>query len=209
MMRGAVRVGIATSLLIAGSAPARAAELQARGPAECPDGMELAFRVERNAQVTLALAPAVRFDVAMERAAAGYVAHVRMTGAGAHETKERLLSGASCAELGDAIVVAVTLALGAVEPAPATPAPSEAPASARELAPSAQAVSADAPPLPSASDGSSGGLRPSLSLSALVDVGSLPAAGAGAALQAGVGWGRFELRALGLLLLWRSDRGWW
>ncbi|HEU4583600.1 MAG TPA: hypothetical protein VFS67_35320 [Polyangiaceae bacterium] len=197
-MRGAVRVGIWASLLIGWNTSARAAELQARGPAECPEGAELAFRVERNAQVALALAPPVTFDVAMERAAAGYVARVRVSGGGADETKERVLSAADCAELSDAIVVAVTLALGAVEPVRA--APSEAPAAVSELAPAAQGVSADEAPATGSSQRASGGLRPSLSLSALIDAGSLPAPAAGAALQASVAWGRFELRALGLLL---------
>jgi hypothetical protein len=121
-----------------------------------------------------------------------------MTGAGADQSKERVLSGSDCTELSDAVVVAVTLALGAAQPV-AQPA-SEAPPPGRELPVAPRAGGVDEPPAPLASEPSSSGLRPSLALSAVLDVGSLPAPGAGAALQASVAWGRFELRALGLLL---------
>lgn len=197
-MRGAVRIGIWGCLSLSlCAASVRAAELQARGPAECPDGVELAFRVERNAKVALALAPPVKFEIEMDRAAPGYVARVRMTGASAQETKERVLSGADCSQLSDAIVVAVTLALGAVEPQPEPG--HEAPEAVAAPPVAARAPSVDATPAPSVSDPSSAP-RPSLSLSALLDVGSLPAPSPGAALQASVAWGRFELRAVGLLL---------
>jgi hypothetical protein len=199
-MRGAVRVGILGCLsLWLGAASALAAELRARGPAECPDGVELAFRVERNAKVALPLAPPVMFDVEMERAATGYVAHIQMTGAGADQTKERVLSGADCGQLSDAIVVAITLALGAAEPIPTPP---SAPEAAAPLVAGAASHPAgvDEAPAPFASETPSNALRPFLSLSALIDVGSLPAPGAGAALQASVAWGRFEVRAQGLLL---------
>ena len=198
-MRAAVRAGVWACLFIGWNAPARAAELRARGPAECPDGVELAFQVERNAKLALALAPPVKFDVDMERAANGYVAHIHMSGARTDETKERMLSGADCNQLGDAIVVAVTLALGAAEPAPAE-ARSEPPAPVGESPAAAPAARVDQAPALRANEPSPSGLQPSLALSALLDVGSLPAPGAGVALQAGVAWGRFELRAEALML---------
>ena len=200
-MRGAVRVGIwgCLSLWLC-AASALAAELQARGPTECPDGVELAFRVERNAKVALSLAPPVKFEIEMARATAGYVAHIHMSGAGADQTKERVLSGTDCAELGDAIVVAITLALGAAEPAAAPEPAREAPAPVAAAPEAPRGVSVDQAPAPLASEATSNALRPSLSLSALLDVGSLPAPGAGAALQASIAWGRFEVRAQGLLL---------
>lgn len=220
-MRGAGRAGVWSNLVLGSvlgvfstSARAGAAEIEARGPAECPDGGELAFRVERNAKLSLERAPAVQFEIEMTRAAEAYVAHVKMTDASASQTKERVLQGTDCNQLGDAIVVAITLALGeaeAVEPGsramPAGAAESSgAPQTTSQVAPEANVpdrseapLSSDAGATPPAHERAPS-LRPSLSVAVLGDLGSLPAPGVGAEIGAELDWGRIELRAFGLLL---------
>jgi hypothetical protein len=206
-MRSAVLLGIAGSLSL-GSAVATGAEIEAHGPPQCPDGMELGFRVERNVKVPLAQAPPVHFVVQMEHGAPGYVARISATGAASNEAKERVLSAADCSQLADAVVVAITLALGASGPVPEQPAgtePTRSPGPPTPRAAAAEAVSAepngaDTGAAAPEKDPKSNALRPSLSLSILADAGSLPAPGLGVALGAELGWGRLELRALGTML---------
>lgn len=212
-MRSAVLLGIAGSLLL-GTGVAAAAELEAHGPAECPDGVELGFRVERNVKVPLAQAPPVHFVVQMENGSPGYVARISATGAAGKETKERVLSGADCSQLADAVVVAITLALGASAPvteqpgsgeptrsqsSPDPPAPTSMGPASTEPA-RTEPSGADTGGAPATNEAKSSALRPSLSVSVLADAGSLPAPGLGMALGAQLGWGRLELRALGTML---------
>jgi hypothetical protein len=182
---------------------ARAAEIVAQGPSECPDSAELGFRVERNVGVPLARAPAVKFVVEMQRSAGTYAARLSATGDGDTEAKERALTGADCGELADAVVVAITLALGeaAAAPAPAAPPIETAPAlpvAARASEVASNVAVSDAPQTsePAHADG----LRPSLSLGVLVDAGSLPDPGLGAAIGVALSWERVQLRALGTIL---------
>src|SRR5689334_847985 len=127
---------------------ARAAEIEATGPAECPDSAELGFRVERNVGVSLAQAPAVKFVVAMQRTTGAYAARLSATGEGDTQPKERALGGADCGELADAVVVAMTLALGEAAPAPAA----AAPPAAAELSPAVEARASEAAPNAAAPD---------------------------------------------------------
>lgn len=200
--------------LPSGSSPfavtaASAAELQTQGPAGCPDSTELGFRVERNLGVPLAQAPAVKFVVEMVRAAGIYRAQLRATSEGGAEGKQRTLTGASCSELADAVVVAMTLALGA-----ASAASSEAPSSelldeapAHETSPVATTRRSAAAPsdvtageAPLEPEQAAHRLQPSLSLGALLDAGSLPDPGLGAVFGVTLGWQRLQLRALATLL---------
>jgi hypothetical protein len=194
-MRGAV-LYISACLLL-GAASASAAEIEARGPRECPDTGELSFRVERSVNSSLVEAPAVKFVIDMNRSAAGYVAHVALVGPGDSEAKERVLTGADCNQLADAIVVAVTLALGASR-TPAVEVARQEPASSPSEAVPLPAVDEAGAALESAAPSRS--LRPALSLSLLVDAGSLPAPALGAALGAELSWEHFQLRALGSIL---------
>jgi len=121
-----------------------------------------------------------------------------------------VLTGADCKQLADAIVVAVTLALGASAPPalegtqqkatqqPATPA-TQQPAAQQENK-GIPIAAGDAGEAAVESAPTSRRLRPSLSLSLLVDSGSLPAPGLGAALGAELSWESFQLRALGGVL---------
>jgi len=197
------------SLLVVGSA--RAAEVVAQGPSECPDADELGFRLERGVGLPLAQAPAMRFAVEMERTAGGYAARLTVAGQGEEQGKERSLTGADCEELADAVVVAMTLALG-VGPVPEASAPAEVsagsaadvveaghgPSSAAGVVPPAAPAAADAGDDRTEEEG--GALRPAISVAALVDVGSLPAPSFGAAFGAELGWQRLQLRALGTIL---------
>lgn len=216
-MRGARVAGLLgfVGCALSGGAPlaitaARAAELEARGPSECPDSAELGFRVERNVGVPLAQAPAVKFVVEMRHAANTYAARLVVSGASATESKQRELSAASCGELADAVVVAMTLALGAAaQPAAAatgathsaepvaTPPLQTAPSSAPAVAAAPVSDAAVAEPTEEAA---ASPLRPALSLAVLGDVGSLPAPALGAALGVQLSWQRLQLRALGTLL---------
>src|SRR5689334_19256078 len=68
---------------------ADAAELAARGPAECPDAEELSFRVERHIGVELDAAAPLRFDVTFERAGAGYSAQIDVSAQAADAAPQR------------------------------------------------------------------------------------------------------------------------
>jgi hypothetical protein len=193
---------------LSGSAPlllaaASAAEVEAKGPAECPDSAELGFRVERNVGVPLAQAPALRFEIEMERTANAYAARLRaITASG--EGKQRALSGTDCAELADALVVAMTLALGRASATPDAPPPGvEAP----QAAPPAETSTASAAtpgdsaaeqPLEAETERSR--VRPSLSLAVALDAGSLPDPGLGAVLGLELSWQRLQVRGLATLL---------
>lgn len=212
-MRGARLAGARLLLGVLTGSPlavtaAHAAEVEARGPAECPDAAELGFRVERNVGVPLARAPAIQFVVETEKKRAGaYVARLKATSAGGTQDRERALTGADCSELADAIVVAITLALGAAAspPEPAAAAPPDA-------APDAKATGLPAAPVSNAGADAAtereappdadpaSRWRPALSLASLLDAGSLPDPGLGAALGLELSWRRLQLRALTTLL---------
>lgn len=213
-MRGRPRIlGLLLGWLL-GTGSAEAAEIVVHGPAECPDSGELGFRVERNVGMSLAQAPAMTFVADMARGAQGYAARLTVVGGGDGENKQRALTGASCEELADALVVAMTLALGAAEASAqsdtqATPSAPRAAASTAEpsrVAASSTTSSTAASDVPAADeakpDGDEGDavhLRPAFSVAVLLDTGSLPRPGLGAALGAQLGWRGFELRALGTL----------
>lgn len=210
-MRGGRRPFGLLGCVLLSAGMARAAEVEARGPSECPDSAELGFRVERSLGTSLAQAPMMRFVVAMERSAGGYAARLTATGEGDAPSKERDLAGADCEELADALVVAMTLALGDADATEVPPpgARAESPASdgpsSRGLAATAAAAvveeDAKARPDGDGADAGDAGVRPALSVAALVDVGSLPAPGFGAAVGGELRWRRLQLRALGTLLL--------
>jgi hypothetical protein len=205
-MRGASVVGRLGLVLELGylsfsfAGVARAAEIEARGPSECPDSAELGFRVERNVGVSLAAAPGVKFVVEMQRAGGAYSARLSTTGDEPTQVKERALTGADCDELADAVVVAMTLALGEAAASPVVSPPAEA------AAPPVQTLASDAAPnaavadAPPPSEAAPTSLRPSLSLGALVDVGSLPDPGLGAVVGVELSWERVQLRAVGTIL---------
>jgi hypothetical protein len=195
-MRRALWVGL-LSCSFSVAASARAAEIDARGPAECPDSAELGFRVERHLGVPLAQAPAAKFVVEMERGAAAYTARLSVLGGVGAESKGRALEGADCNELADAIVVALTLALGAAEAPAAEAPPFEAPPPLTETPPAAADTDGERP---AQQQEAASPLRPSLSVAALVDVGSLPEPGLGAALGAELRWEGLQLRALATIL---------
>jgi hypothetical protein len=198
-VRAKLLVGLVAALTH-GATLARAAELEARGPTECPDSPELAFRVERNVGMSLAQAPDVKFVVGIERSAAAYVAHVAMAGAVGGESKERVFTAADCSELADAIVVAVALALGAAGHS-ADEHPQRRLAQEDVSAPILQSgATVQSGKEAIESEPSARGPRPSLSASLLVDAGSLPELGLGAALDAELSWERLRLRAIGTIL---------
>lgn len=215
-MRGARVVGLLGFLgcTLWGGLPlavkaAHAAEVVATGPSECPDSAELGFRVERNVGVPLLQAPAVKFVVEMQRGTSAYAARVRVIGRSGTEGKERELSAPSCTELADAVVVAMTLALGAAAP-PAAPASLPLSTTETALAPPATQSPAAPPRVtedePSSDEPAGSPLRPALAVAALADVGSLPKPGLGAALGFEVSWQRLQLRALTTLLFEQHEQ---
>jgi hypothetical protein len=188
------------------SAPALAvaAELAARGPAECPDADELSFRIERHIGVELGAAAPLRFDVTFERADAGYAAQIDVSAEPGAAPQRRTLTAPDCTKLGDAVSVAAALALGI-----AAPMQSEQLASELANAPAPAPVPA-APPAPAPGADQAGAAEPSaepstiwvprVSLWVIGDAGSLPSPGLGAALGAELASGRFALRLLGTIL---------
>jgi hypothetical protein len=201
--------------------PARAAELVASGPAQCPDTAELAFLVERALGTPLAAAAPLRLRVLFEVAGgAGYRARLAVESPGAAlPGSERALNARECGPLGDAVAVAIALALSASEerreespssePAAreeSARAPSESdaigePASRNEPSRSAAGALEQAAPGDERAPGEGATFTPALALSAVGDLGSLPGAGVGIGLGAELGWERLALRAMGTLFL--------
>jgi hypothetical protein len=206
--------------LVGGVRLVKAAELTASGPRECADAVEISFRVERAIGMSLAHAAPLAFEVVMERAAAGHVAHIEVTGAAPEATRfTRELSATDCDELVDAVSVAIALALGAAEPSPdadaaaSTERANAADARSAAAAASAAPASGTAPAHAAADAGDDESqetarpsVAPSLSLWLLGDAGSLPSPSLGAALGAELGWSKLELRALGTVLFERETQ---
>jgi hypothetical protein len=190
-MRGARIVGLFMGVMGMVATPgAFGAELRWQSVPGCPERDEVVFRVERALGVALDAAPPLRFDVAVQRLAAGYGASLQVDG------KTRTLNAPDCSKLADAVAVAVALAIGAHEPvandavtsAPvAPPSPSPPPRDVVEPDPAAAPSEGNAP-------------VPSVSAWLLGDAGTLPSVAAGAALGAELGWRRLQLRVLALLL---------
>jgi hypothetical protein len=181
---------------------AQAAEITAQGPLECSDVTDISFRVERSIGMPLAQAAPLTFDIVMERAASGYLAHLRASGEGGG-AMQRELAAADCGELVEAVRIAVSLALGVREGGDGGTSAAHLESTGASAAQPAPAVAVLAPvadgaePAPTPDDTA---LVPSLSLWLVADAGSLPTPGAGASLGAEVVWGKFQVRASGTLL---------
>lgn len=200
---------------LAAPAAAQAAELSTRGPTACPDVAELTFRVERAIGMPLSHAAPLRFAVKFEAQAGGYAAQLEVAGG---ETvawsAARRFSAGDCSRLGDAVGLAIALALGAeapVEPAtaaapiePADPAPTRALASEPVTVPSAASTPAPSAPrdelTPAPASEPAAVLTPVLAAALIFDTGSLPAAGLGLSAAAELRFTRLVLRVGGLLL---------
>jgi hypothetical protein len=200
---------------------ARAADLVARGPEDCPDARELAFRIERKLTMPLEQAAPLRFDVTMEHSLSGHRARIDVTPGGLH----RELAASDCEKLAEAVSIAVALALGNAAAAASASSTSAAAAASSAAGPAIGAASARerapqrAEPDSSAAAGAAAAHekedrgrdasleqstpvpKPSLSLWLLADAGSLPAPAVGASLGAEAAWRRFELHVLATLFL--------
>jgi hypothetical protein len=220
---------VTLALLLAlggGARSVKAAELTTSGPRECADAVEISFRVERAIGMSLAQAAPLAFEVLIERAAAGHVAHIGVTGAAPEATRlTRELRATDCDKLVDAVSVAIALALGGADPSPdgaaAASTESANATDARSAAVAASVAPATAPAAtdPAATDAAtadtgdddsrattSPSVAPSISLWLLGDSGSLPSPSLGAALGAELGWSKLELRAVGTVLFERETQ---
>jgi hypothetical protein len=163
------------------------AELSWQSAPGCPERDDVVFRVERALGGALDGAPPLRFDVVVQRSAAGFGAKLEVEG------KTRTLSAPDCSRLADAVAVAMALALDASEPVandvalPEPVLPSPPPPDDAEREPTASASESNAP-------------VPSVSAWLLADAGTLASLAPGAALGAELCWSRWQLRALALLL---------
>jgi hypothetical protein len=208
---------VLASVMTGVAAPARAAELAARGPAECPDVAELTFRVERAIGMSIAHTAPLRFSVLFEAAPPGsYTARLGVERREPPARSERVLGARACTELADAVAVAIALALGAEEPLgslatkPAPPPAGEPGSFASEAAPLAVARADRAAPAratpdiadtadATAADSASPTLAPALAVTLVGDAGSLPGTGLGVGLGAELRGARVALRAGGTL----------
>jgi hypothetical protein len=98
--------------------PALAAELTVTGPDACPDAGELAFRVERSIGVPLAESAPLRFEVVFELPSAAeerYTARLEAHGRDG-VTSARVIRARDCGRLGDAVSVAIALAIRSPAP---------------------------------------------------------------------------------------------
>jgi hypothetical protein len=192
------------------TARASAAEIDWQGPATCPDGAELRFRIERAIGMPLSHAAKLHFQVRAERSTEGYVARMGVDAGPEEAPRRRVLVAPDCSRLADLVAVTAAIALGtndvtddlsAASGELARPSDDAAPTPPRAVGavsapPAARAEEKAAAPSP----GSSAPWSPALSAWLLADSGSLPRPGAGVALGAGVEQGRFQLRALATLL---------
>lgn len=188
-----------------------ASDLSVRGPEACPDATELAFRVERALGVPLTESGSLRFGVvfATERAPApGYAArlHVQRAGATSSST-ERVIRAHDCGRLGDAVGLAIALAIGAEQPSPpASPGASDSAPPARFSSTATQAsVSREASVARDHEVVAAGDVHwlPVVQGFLLADGGSLGSPGLGVGLGTELRGARLALRAQGALLFER------
>jgi len=137
----------------------------------------------------------MQLSVRIEPSRAGYDARLQVSRPADRAQGTRALQAASCAELTEALALAIVVAIGAdAEPSlPAAPAPRQPePAAPPESEPGAPTDAPTAAP-------STG---PALVGAAwmVADTGTLPAPGLGVALGVGLSWPNVQLRAVGTLL---------
>lgn len=153
--------------------PARAAELSLQGPPACRDREELAFRVERALRSSLAAAPALLLDVAIEAHSSGLSATLRVREPEDDAApSERTLEAPDCTRLLESLAVVIVLALdharaeetASSEPAAAPPEPA---------VPAVDATRAEAA-TPTEPEGDAASATPGVLAWIAGDVGSLP-----------------------------------
>lgn len=181
---------------------ASAAELHVEGPVRCVDRAELSFRVEHTLGRPLEEAVPLQVAVRVQRDAARCSARVDVSAADGPPL-QRVVTASSCEELTDSLTVVIALALASDS------AQTEASDPVGEAAPMGKGSGAatathddggvassarEALPEPSA-------VVPGASLWVVGDAGSLPESTLGVALGVEVGTRRWQLRAVGTLLL--------
>lgn len=214
-MRGPRLVAVRAALVVATLAgSASASELSWAGVPDCPDRSQLQFELERALDEPLADAGQLAFHVAVERGGGRVTARVRVEQPGAAgAADERVLVAATCSELTDTLVVAISLAIGRSESTSeqdVEPAPSVATTSALDMRHGARSASADAGvegrPEPGRAP-SREGPRPSAAALLIADVGSLPHPALGAGVGVELGWPRFSVQ-LGAALFYPQRARW-
>jgi hypothetical protein len=212
-------------------APAAAAELVARGPESCPDATELVFRLERAVGKPLLQSAPLRFSVVFSppgESGARYTARLEVQGEGV-PSSHRVLNAHDCARLGDAVSVAIALAIGSTEAA-ASPseltsqsglafesasgadarssARSDARSAPASLAPavggaprtSVEPIADDSGGSPAPREAAPASLSPLLGLALVMDSGSLPAPGLGLGVGVELRSEHFGVRVGGTVL---------
>ncbi len=178
---------------------ANAAELSWSAPAGCPVEEDVRARLERELGAELAALPDLAFAARVKSENGGFELLLETRQQGAHE---RRIRAATCGELVDALVVAVSLALHSseAEPEPSAAAePSDQPAPPEpEIEPSTKPSPAPPQREPPASSGPE--LIPLAALGGLLDVGTFPEPAFGAELLVGARVSSFKLLVLGGIL---------
>lgn len=174
---------------------AAAAELALAEPASCTTRDELSFRVERLLGQPLAQVEAMQLSVRIEPSRAGYDARLHVSRPADVAPGTRALHAASCAELTEALALAIVVAIGA-DPEPSLPAgPAPTPPDPPAL-PEAEPVAPTDKPTAAPTTG------PAWFGAAwmVADTGTLPAPGLGVALGVGLSWPDVQLRVVGTVL---------
>ncbi len=183
--------------------PARAAELSVEGPAACPDASELAFRVERALGMPLADSAALRFNVRFEAPGTpGSPYTARLAAQGSEPTAastERVIRARDCARLGDAVSVAIALAIGS-SPLDAEPAPTAEEEMVRTRAGDTGSAAYEPHGAPATTAAGGTAWSPALAARLLADSGSLPRAGLGVGIGAALRGRKLALDAQATLL---------
>lgn len=178
-----VGAALLASLVLFSSAPARAAEIAWRGPAECQNAEVATAQVEKLVGRRLSAIDWITFEVEISVEPSGTHQLLLRTLARGSAPRERAIAGASCVEVTDAASVAIALSISEEERAQ------------RERTPQAQAtpepVAASAAPPVEEEQAPSPGPVFALGLGLLIESGALPSAVPGLELA-----GALELRAL-------------
>ena len=172
--------------------PASAATLTWSAPPSCPSEAEVQEQLARELGTKLAAASGVTFEAVATKQRAGF--QLDLTTREGDALHERRIQAKSCAELLEAMVVAVSLALQAAAESVEPPAPEEAPTSEPDLAEPA-AATPRAPPAKAPPPDEANGWRvhPLGGVGAVIDVGAFPQPGFGVQGFLGIRLSDFKL----------------
>ena len=199
------------AVILGAQSGARAAQLRTRAPGQCVEALDLAAQVDTLLGRPLSSIEGVDFEVEIAPRAGGKW-RLRVDRIDQTERRTRELVGVSCAEVAAAAAVAIAMSIRSSESQQTDRAAQDAnlsrappPAASPLLPPAGASRVVPLPPVVSSARSTApAGVRGSIALALVADVGALPAPAPGAALEGALDLGR--LRLIGLAALFASQR---